>query len=92
MAFNKVWIVQEIQAKLADGQSSNITWKNIGVGGDYFKTIRSKQWPHGRWACTVIGTLTKFGKDANSRHDFQFKGYAKIEKDYYSWEEDNKGG
>lgn len=78
-------------ARLADGQSTNITWKNVGVGGDYFKTIRSKQWPHGRWACTVTGTLTRFGKDENGRYDFQFKGYAKIEKDYYSWEEDNEG-
>ena len=78
-------------AKLAVGQSIDITLPNLSFGKDYLKTIKSKQWPHGRWACDAIGKLTNLGKDKNGKRNFQFSGYLKIKDDLYSWNADFEG-
>jgi hypothetical protein len=59
-------------ATLNVGQSVDIIWVRVGVGGDYIKIGQSKHWPHGRLSTTLYGTVTKLGADANGKHDFQF--------------------
>lgn len=76
-------------AKMIEGESiENFEWRNLGFGQDYYKTVITKQWPLGRLACVAYGTLTKLGKDAMGKPNFQFVGYLKVESDTYSWNTD----
>ena len=85
------WDLGKALAKLSNGQSlDNMVWDKLNFGGNYFSTILTKQWAHGRWAAIATGKLTKLGVDANGKTDFQFIGYLSIELDTYSWNADNE--
>lgn len=76
-------------SKMNNGQTIDFVWEDLGLGGDYFRTIGSKEWPLGRLAFTAKGKLTKLGTDARGQPNFQFVGYLLIKGDKYSWKLDN---
>jgi hypothetical protein len=90
-ADNPKYTLGHTLSTLKKGQSADVIWTGLGVGGDYLRIGRTKHWPHGRIVLTIYGTVTKLGIDANGKNDFQFKGHARIGNDIYSWTVDYEG-
>jgi uncharacterized Zn-binding protein involved in type VI secretion len=87
---DKKWDIGSALSKMNNNQTIDFEWKNLSLGGDYYRTIGSKEWPLGRLACIAKGKLTKLGTDATGQLNFHFIGYLEIKKDTYSWNPDNK--
>ena len=86
---DKNWDIATALSKISSGQTIDFVWKGLGFGGDYFRTIASKEWPLGRLAGVAHGNLTNLGIDAMGKPNFQFVGYVQFDGDKYSWVEDN---